>query len=511
MAQIPFRLKLTSRGFPYLSELQGRTVVIPLQDLEKPAILTETLADNVTIPEIYYCHNVIPTNQGYQSVAYRPLCNPPSDTDGTFTTVLVIRDGNGNKGYLGITSSGRNYMLRSYLSDWIRLADIATSPAGGSVTAAYVSGVTYIYYEGVGCYTYNFATDTLSVQALTGVVAADIKGLVAASGYLLAYGATDIVWSSEILPTDFTPSLITGAGGGAVQDLRGIITTVIPYKLGFIVYSQYNIVVGLYSGNSRYPFNLKGVEGSGGLSDARYVDIDPVTGDHYAYTTSGLQLVTTQVTNTVFQDLTDFLAGSYYETFDETTDTFTTSYLTAPMSKAVTSVSDRYVLFSYGAVATSKSYAIVYDTGLKRFGKLKLDHVDCFEYLLLGTDAVDAPRNSVAFLQADGTIQVASFSINAPYSAGVLILGKYQLDRAKTTTLVSLDIENMRADSSFTCTDLYTLDGKNTTAAAGYLADYSGMYRQYTWRQPGINHSLLFKGSFNLVSAVMKVVDGGYR
>lgn len=509
MAQVPFRIRLSSKNFPYLSELQGRTIVIPQLDIEKSVATAEGTIDNNTVPEIYYGHNIIPTAQGYQTVAYRTICAPPADTDGFFTSVLTIRDASGNKAYLGITSSGRNYIVKEYLSGWIRLADIATSPVNGLVTVAHVNGVSYIYYEGVGCYYFNFATDTLVSVTLTGLNAADIKGLAGAGGYLLAFSDTQIVWASQTLPTDFTPSLITGAGGGAVQDLRGKITVVLPYKFGFICYSQYNIVVGIASNNSRYPFNIKEVVGSGGMTDPRYADIDPVTGDHYAWTTSGLQMVTSQVTNATFPDLTDFLAGSYVESFDETTDTFTTQFLSTPLVKDVSSIADRYMVFSYGTSVLN--YGILYDTALKRFGKLKIDHVDCFDYLLLGTEAIDSPRNSVAFLQADGTIKVASFSTNAPYSSGVLILGKYQLDRAHTCSLVSLDLENIRADVNFTCSDMYTLDGKTTAIAAGYLDASSGLYRRYTWRQPGMNHTLVFKGGFNVVSGVIKVVDGGYR
>ena len=509
MSQVPFRLKLSSASFPLVSELQGRTIVIPQNDLEKPVPTANGLDFNSTVPEIYYGHNIIPTAQGYQTVAYKTVATPPADTDNFFTRVLIIRDNLGNKAYLGITSSGRNYILKEYLSGWIRLADIATSPANTLVTVAHVNGVSYIYYQGVGCYTYDFAMDTLNAQVLTGLTATDILGLVGSSGYLVAFSKTQVVWSSEIIPTDFTPSLITGAGGGSVQDLRGAITVVIPYKFGFVIYSQYNIVVGIYSGNARYPFNLKEVVGSGGMSSPNYADIDPVSGDHYAWTTSGLQLVTAQVTNAVFPDITDFLAGSYFEDFSETTSTFSTQFLSAPMAKDVSSIADRYLVLSYGV--SSLTHALLYDTALKRMGKLKINHVDCFDYLLLGTDAIDAPRNSVAFLQADGTIKVASFAMNAPYSSGVLILGKYQLERVHTCTLVSLDLENIRADVNFTCTDLYTLDGKTTTAVAGTLAESSGMYRQYTWRQPGVNHSLLFMGGFNLVSGVMKVVSGGYR
>ena len=465
---------------------------------------------NLAMPEIYYGHNIIPTSEGYQAVAYRTLVNAPTDTDTLFTDALILRDSSGNKAYLCATSSGRNYILKDYLSGWVRTTDVAHAAVGDLVTTAYVNGVTYIYYQGVGCYVYNFTTNTLVLTALTGLVAGDIYGLVGADGFLLAFSADQLVWSSTITPTDFTPSVITGSGGGSVQDLRGIITTVLAYKYGFIIYSQYNIVVGLYTGNIRYPFSFKEIVGSGGVSDPRYVCVDPVSGDHYAWTTSGLQLVTSTVTNAVFPALTDFIAGSYFEDFSESTKTFTQTHLSAPMVKKLTAIADRYVVFSYGI--SSLTHAIVYDTALKRMGKLKIPHVDCFEYLLLSGSPVDSPRNAVGFLQADGTVKVASFSINAQYSSGVILLGKFQVTRGNTCTLVDVSLENVRADSNFSCDDIYTLDGKDVAGITpGYLAQSSNFFRQYTFRQPGLNHTLAFIGGFNMVSLVLKVTQGGFR
>lgn len=511
MAQIPVRLNLTSKGFPLLSEKQGRTVIIPGQDLTgnpySPA--REEVDGSIAMPEIYYGHNIIPTAQGYQSAAYRTLSLPPAGTANDFSSTLVLRDSAGNKAYLAPTTGGRNYILKTYLGGWIRIADIL--PTGnGLVTTAYVNGLTYIWFEGVGCYTYNFTSDTLVPVILAGLTPANIRGITTAAGFLVAFGPTYLYWSSSIDPTDFIPSLTTGAGGGNVQDLKGTITTVIPHKLGFMIYSTYNIIIGFYTANIRFPFSYKEVQGSGGLAQQRYVDIDPVSGDHYAWTTSGLQLVTAQVTNGVFPEITDFLAGLYYEDFNETTVTFTQQFLAAPMVKKITTVADRYLILSYGP--TSLTYALIYDTVLKRMGKLKINHVDCFEYLLLNTNAVDTPKNSVGFLQADGTVVIASFSADNIYAEGVMLLGKFQFARPVTAELYQICLENVRQDYAFTCRDLYSIDGKTTAGiATGYLQAASGLFRDYRFRASGLNHSLLFTGAFDMVSIVAYFSMNGYR
>jgi hypothetical protein len=387
---------------------------------------------------------------------------------------------------------------------------VAPAVAGDIVTTAYISGVTYIYYAGTGCYTYDFAANTLNVQALAGLVAGNIRGVTAANGFLIAFGATAVYWSSTVSVVDFVPSLITGAGGGAVQDVRGTIVTVVPHKLGFMVYGTYNIVVGLYTANVRYPFALKEVVGSGGLPDDELADKDPVSGDHYAYTTSGLQLITSQVTNPVLPELTDFLAGAYFEDYDDTTNTFTTTHLSAPMAKKLASVGDRYLMMSYGI--SNLTHVILYDTALKRAGKLKIPHVDCFEYVLLGTNVVDTPRNCIAFMQADGTVMLANFQTNTSFANGCLILGKFQLSRQVMCDLVRVDLENVRTDANFTCKDSWTLDGKNQAGlATGYLSSAVGLMRRYDFRTVGMNHSLVFTGAFNLVSIVAYFAQSGNR
>lgn len=507
MAQIPLRIGLTNTGFPFLSDSQGRTVIIPGFDVTGQS--TAASDPNVAVPEIYYGHNIVPTAQGFRAVPYRTIADAPSDTDNFFQTIHTLRDSSGNKAYLGCTSSGRNYILRYPGTGWIRTTDYG---GGAAVTTAYVNGVTYIYYAGVGCKFYNFSTNALTSQTLTALTAADVLGIFASNGYMLAYTAVYVFWSSTIDPTDFTPSLVTGAGGGSVQDLKGIISCVREHEAGFVVYSNYNMIMGNYTNNIRFPFNFKEVLGGGGLSDPRHVAIDPVTEGHYSYTSSGLQLVGSRATEPIFPELTDFLAGLIYEDFDYSTDTFSSTSLAAQLLKRITSVADRYIVFSYGTSDAAFTYAIVFDVSLRRFGKLKCTHIDCFEYVLLETNAVDNARNSIGFLQADGTVYIASLSDNNQYAEGVVLLGKFQMARQNAVDLCSVEVENVRQDYQFSCTDLYSIDGKNTSGAvAGYEMQATGLFREYLFRTSGMNHSLLLKGAFDLTSVQAFFGMGGYR
>ncbi|MFK5173422.1 hypothetical protein ACI3QN_12985, partial [Propionibacterium freudenreichii] len=84
--------------------------------------------------------------------------------------------------------------------------------------------------------------------------AANILGITAYQGYLIAYDTSTIYWSSTLdidyttNTVDFTPSLATGAGSLTLEGARGPITLAIPATFGIAVYTTSNIVSAVYSG-----------------------------------------------------------------------------------------------------------------------------------------------------------------------------------------------------------------------------------------------------------------------
>jgi hypothetical protein len=221
---------------------------------------------------------------------------------------------------------------------------------------------------------------------------------------MIAYSTNAVAWSSLISPTDFTPSLQTGAGGGQVQSIKGVITCGAPTSNGFILYTAQNAVAVLYTNNAQYPFNFNECIGAGGISTLERVTFDSDSGNNYAYTSFGMQVIKAKSAETILADVTDFLAGQYFEDFNEATLAFEYSILTAPMQKKLTFVADRYLVISYGI--TSLTHALVYDSVQKRMGKLKLNHVACFQYDLLTDLVSDIPRKSIAFVASSGTISL---------------------------------------------------------------------------------------------------------
>lgn len=504
MAQQVYRANLSAKTFPFLSENWGRSVIVPGPDntYNFKVASPEDQDKDAGIPQIYYCHNVLPFGQGFQAIGFNTITSPIPGK--TFATQFLLRDAQDNKVYLGLTTDWNLYI--SYGLTWVYKM---TLPPGSYLTTAYVSGKTYIWAIGVGCYYYDFSTAAFVSVTLTGLTVATILGIAPSFGYLIAWTKNSVAWSSTSDPTDFTPSLTTGAGGGGVEGAKGAITVCLPHTLGFMVYTTSNVVVAMYSGNARYPFQFREIVNSGGCASQELVSYDANTGNHYAYTTSGMQLISTQAGQTVFPELTDFISGQLFEDFDESTLTFSSTALLTTMAKKLTVVADRYIVLSYGI--SSLTHALVYDMIQKRWGKLKIPHVDCFEFQLTNPGVFEIPKQSLAFLQADGTIKIASFSLTASSASGCILLGKYQYVRARLLQLDQIDIENVHS-SNFSLKVLTALDGKNgvfTTPTAG--PGSVGLQKSYYTRAIGMNHSILCLGNFNLASLVLTFNVHGKR
>lgn len=511
MAQVITRLNLAAAAFPFLSEFSGRGIIVKQSDQNYIPTVTskEDLDKDVGVPALYYCHNVISTGQGYQAVNYVPAI--PALPISNFLGIIAVIDDAGHKLYLGWDGNGKIYKAASPgFNNWVYVQTIPEF-ATHEITSCVISGKTYIYVANIGCYVFDFiTTNTLVVQVLTGITATAVLGIFACQGYMLVYSTNSVLWSSLIDPTDFVPSLATGAGGGAVQNIRGDIVCCIAHTIGFVIYTNQNAVAAVNSGNTRYPFNFRELVASGGLFSKDLVTYDSNTGSHYSYTTSGLQLISLQQAQTTIPELTDFIAGSVFEDYDETVDEFIVTHLTSPMKKKLTLIADRYLVISYGIV--SLTHALIYDTILKRWSKLRLDHIHCFEFALLQAEtSVESPRRSMAFLKSDGSVVTLRIDTRDSNASGIVLLGKIQYIRQRVTTLHTVEVENVQPGAAFDLIDFYTLDGKTLQKKYGYCFDTSTLVRKFAFAQVGVNHSLLFKGNFNLVCAVAATGVHGRR
>lgn len=581
MAQITYRANLSAKSFPFISENYGRSVIVPGQDQNyvRTAFSSEDLDKDKGTPQIYYCHNVMPHQEGLQSIGFKPVQAGIGYGVNPFTAIYLIRDFADNKAYLGVAIDSN--AIYAYIADgngggWVYKT--GANVPNAQLTVAYVAGVTYIYIAYVGCFKYDFQTAQFQAVTLAGLTVSNVAGICAASGYMIAWskgtpgvtksgvlvlGSTQVnidtlglgigmvvsapsipssstivgigvgaifldqaalatatetlvfaplssvvAWSSTVDPTDFVPSAITGAGGGPLEAAKGAINYCVPHTLGFIIGTADNCIAAIYQNNQLFPFQYRELVNSGGMTSLDLVTWDANSAGLYCYTTSGLQLINTQQTQTVLTEITDFISGSYFEDFDDATKTFTRTELTAPMQKKLSVVADRYLVVSYGI--SSLTHAIVYDLITKRYGKLKGDHVQCFT-IAPTTGIAEIPRQSIGFLRVDGSVYRVDFDIASKDLQGTVILGKYQYIRARMMTLDTIAVETFRSQQTCNLTVLTALDGKNTVQTTPYLSYDGGSTREYSCRETGINHSLLFQGGFLLNSLVLQFHIHGKR
>lgn len=576
MAEVTYRANLSARSFPFVSDNWGRTIIVPQYDNTFNRTITSSSDSDqdVGIPQIFYCHNVMPNAQGFQSVGYQEVLTGVTGAS-NFVDIFLLRDAGDVKVYLGVTATGQFYINSG--TGWVLKG---TYPANKLITTAYVSGNTYIYIDTYGCLRYDFGAGTFVSVTLTGLSTSNVAGIVSSTGYLIAWSkpiaavtatftttldsdiltgastagialyqaisganiqdasyvteiisATDIKisktatasgtasytfaelaaslgWSSTLDPTDFVPSLATGAGGGALEAAKGAITFCADHALGFIAYTTSNAVAAIFSNNFRFPFNFKEIVSAGGVASPDLVAIEGDTGNHYAYTSAGFQSISTARAQTVLPELTDFIAGELFEDFDGATNTFIQIPLTSTMRKKVNVISQRYVVMSYGI--SSLTHALVYDIAQKRFGKLKQPHVATIQYELPAAAVTEIPKQSLGLLQSDGSLKVVDFAAYSTDSYGVIALGKYQFIRSRLLTLDEIQVENVMNQNTFECLVFYALDGKNTQTYIPTTLDSTGKLRVYGSRVSAINHSLIFKGSFQMNSLVLAFhTDGG--
>lgn len=505
MAQRFYKIDIADSIFPMLSEQQTRTTIGATAG-EAPA--------KEDRPGVAYCHNVMPSKYGFDSVGYNSAI-PASEfliAGETFVDVRVIYGNGRTRIHMAWTSRGAPYVLIGAATSWIPLThtvpvtiDPAFTPE--SVTTGTVNGVTYIMYAGIGAFVYDEGTNQLVATTLTGLSIADIVGVVASSGYLIAYTVNAVAWSSTLDPTDFVPSSVTGAGGGNVAGIAGDILFCTSNTLGILVYSSANVIAGTYTGNTQFPFKFREVDGAKGGISLDNTAYEANSNEQFVYSKAGLQSITSRRADTILPDVTDFLAGRRFEDFNEVTKAYEVTDIdpSTAMLKKVRYISSRYLVMSYGL--TEFTHALVLDTALQKLGKLKITHVDIFEYI--GTQA-EISRENLAFVLSTGEVKTLEMS-SAADTSGVVILGKLQAIRSRFFTLLGVEVENVDTDADLSVDSSVSLNGKDSVLWPGFLATSDTNYREYVFRATGKNQSLVLIGKFNLVTLQVRYTLAGRR
>jgi len=541
MANQYVRLNLASAIFPFYTEAAGRTIMVPNQDENFDRYNAANTTPDKGVPQVFYMHNVVPISGGFQSIGYiEELSGLSGNTD--FDTCFSLIDSDLSS-YLFCPAAGKNYIYDGNNSGWVSTNPLAsgTVPDNVLVTRAYVKGVTYIYYSGIGCYMYNGTTQQFVSVTLSGLTPSGIIGICEANGYMIAWSTSAVYWSSLTDPTNFIPSIVTGAGGGAIQDAKGAINFCTGISGGFLVYCSKNIVGASYTANTNYPYIIQEIPGSGGVATIDNVAYQGNLSYQLALTTAGLQQVS--LTNAVptMPELSDFIEAQLFEDFDETSLSFSYQFISSQLSVKLASIAEKFIVISYGMNPPNYTHAIIYDIALNRYGKLKLPHRSCFSYvdpvphgLITYSDLAHTTiaqlaestykslfstlqteqlaKQNLAFMQQDGTVQLVDFELSEQYADGVFIIGKLQFQRNQFFVHQRTDVETINSNSAFSLSLLGTFDGKDFQTAVPTVAiETNQLMRRYAKRYTASNVSLCIVGAFNLTSIVVNFTVGGYR
>lgn len=528
-----FTVVLDAADFPFVSDFFQRSVIIP--GIDGPPRIPRSLVGDVTnanteLAQHIYAQNVMPSAEGLMSTGFMQIT--PGIVGATdFDQVITLRDPDENN-FLFVPARGKNYIYTANSGVWTPINSFL-GWAGTIVSRSYVNGRTFICYQRNSIREYNNAAGTFNTIAFTfppGVSITDIDCIGNSNNYLLWASNITVGWSSLIDPTDLVPNIQTGAGFAIPQDIKGPVRAIVATAGGFLIYTTKNVVAAMYTNNARAPFVFREVSGAGGVTSSEQISSEASLKEQYAWTTSGLQKVSINAAEVVSAAATDFLSGRILETFDLANLTLTVERLSAGFKVKVAFISNRFLVVSYGkdvgATPQQYSHAIIFDTFLRRWGKVRIDHVDCFSYPypnLIGQVTDTPPKLSLAYLQADGTVQLQLMDYRIRQDAGVLLLGRFQLVRQKEITFQSVELESMIQAFPPNVYLVVSLDGKNnsTPVALPVISD-GNTIKKYGAPAPvddvsappgrtGKNISLLVTGRFELSTSVFTVTRHGNR
>lgn len=532
------RITLNAVDMPFLYRDAPRATILPGLDQVSTRIRNQ-LNPDWNSPALLYCENVIPVARGVVSTQLQDLIPAdPSDTD--FDQAITLRDRNENN-TLFVPAKGKNQVLDITTGTWT--SSLPFSATYSLVTRGYTQGRTFIFYEKEKLFEYDGTTGSLvdrtgSIVFPTGFAIGDIRGIGAASNYLLLFTDIDVLWSSPTDPLNFDRATNNGSGYQTPQDARGQISCILPVSGGAIIYTLRNAVGITFTNNAATPFVFRGISNSGGVASYEQVAYDADEKFQYVWGSGGLQQVALNGAEGVFPEVSDFLTAGRYETYNFSTHKVEETKLQTYFTVKLTYVGQRFLVISYGPVVGSFTYALIYDTQLLRWGKVKVTHVDAFNYpypniegdleydelfvdftgvasesyddLGVGVISTNPPKKSIAFLSNTGAIQILVMDYAARTQSGVAVFGQISHNRNNNTTLQKVELEGVDPTSTPKLFALISLNGKTTDRAVEYVCyESDDEYRKHLGRETGKVINLAVEGAFQLTGLLVSVAKHG--
>lgn len=533
MGQVAYRANLSSASYPMTISDGGRTVIIPGPDNNYDRRVDPTGQQlDAGIPQALYLENVMPTSNGYQSVGYKTLAALPgpgptaggvgpiqvrghaylyienAGVPGSFNRFLVLFRGRNS-------NSNRDAIATSFSTGifaWTYATGSIPYPLQEFLSTTYVKGTTYVYSSFTVYEVTNPGADTLNFTdvsaSFTGIVLANVICIWSCANYLLAALSDGTVqWSSTTTPTDFSASLVSGAGSIIPNDLKGKIEFVKEAVNGFYIYTNSEVVYAEYTGNARYPFKFATVQNSGGYEFSSQVFGDSRGSSQFALDSTGnIRSISRNNAQLIAPDVSNFLEKTTRaDKFTYATNIFALDNFSS--SNQLTYILDKFVAVSY-SVGTEKFF-IVLDMGLNRYGKLKVAgnlYTDLKDFYFFGNE------------QGDVGYQMSFdiYDLDCTFSSA-FVLGKFQYARSRFLKLEEVEVEGPQNTTivpspNFSCHLLPSLDGRNFDAAVSLTASYlSGGVAKFPCHRTAQNISVLLKGAFNVNTLQLRFTPAGDR
>lgn len=528
------KLSLNAARFPFISTKGSRAVLVP--DLDSAPRTPRQFVGNdnsvdYNTPQLLYCENVMPVSEGLRSAGWDQLI--PGIGTSAFQNLIPLRNDQ-EQIVLYSPSGGSNYIYRESSSSWVSypwttiwggtVGPGSASPSNTRVTYAYVDGKTIICYARLKSASNNDMSlmfwDNILGTLQPGVVGftnipfapGTIDGIASSNGFLLLYSGISVAWARfNGTAFDFEPyanGSFTGSGNQIPEDIAGQITAVVGVAGGFVMFSSRNAVAATYNAqNLVSPWTFREIPGAGGVQDYERVALEGSLSALYAYTTAGFQRISLNSSESVFPAASDFISGGQVEGFNYTDNLLYQYAISTDLQVKLTNVGNRYLCISYGFIPTFYEYILVYDMSLERWGKLKISHVDCFNYgyAPIGTTGeIIAAQHALAILTQYGGIEKAEWTdiAGATRDSAVAVIGRVALSRSRFTQLNRVEVEKMEAGTLHV---IPSYDGATNSTPVQFVEVVATPYLKVFGGEVDCNNfCLLLRGAFDLSTLIFE-------
>lgn len=384
MTQRIGHVNLTASEFPINFAEFGNAVFYPDAAEQNRFNLSGTSAgrDTYGVSQAYYLKDVMPLYRGYSSVDYFRYVLPSQNLppfDGADMYIFV----DGPEANIAIVISlGFAYYLGE--DGWVN------APCGAVIedySVCTVKGKTYLFIANNGIFSYDFDNNKFVQETVQGIefIGSPFIGMVAVNGVLVLYSETALTYSSYLDPLDFRVTdesnqpTNSGAGTTSIIALQGSIVTIVPFGTDMIIYTTENAVSGQATGNVQFPWSFRGVTGFPGIADANNVAKNAGGDFQVALTPSGFYAVAINKCQLIWPELFQAIARGYVTELDS--DNVPQMKIVGKLRSRVKFIAGRYWVISVGPTnAVSYSGAYVFDEMLQRWGRLDIEHVECYTF-----------------------------------------------------------------------------------------------------------------------------------